>query len=73
MNPAIDKIGRTVATLRTHAAARAQERAERRELAAQLSNYTSPADRLELHEALARHTDEESAQIRRIMAGSALV
>lgn len=47
---------------------RASRRAARRSLARDLATYTSPADLNELDAILSRHSEEESAEIRGILA-----
>jgi hypothetical protein len=40
-------------------------------LVAELSHYTTPAERLDLEATLDRHPDEDTAEIREILAGRA--
>jgi hypothetical protein len=44
-------------------------RAERISLERELASYTSPSDLNDLEAILARHTEDETADIRRILAG----
>ena len=44
-------------------------RSARKSLERELSSYTSPGDLNDLDAILARHSDEETADIRRILAG----
>ncbi len=44
------------------------ERAERAQLERELGNYTSPADLNDLYAILDRYSDQETADIRRILA-----
>lgn len=48
--------------------ARREARAKRQELIRELSAYTSPADQADLEATLARHSDEETAEIRRLLS-----
>ena len=65
---------RGMRTIRTslRAAERERRRAARRarkSLERELASYTSPADLNDLDAILARHSEEETADIRRILAG----
>ena len=46
-------------------------RAKQRRLERELAAYTTPSDRLEIEEIIARHTEEETRQIRRILSRQA--
>ncbi len=48
---------------------RRAERSARKSLERDLESYTSPADLNDLDAILARHSEEETADIRRILAG----
>lgn len=52
-------------------AARRAERAEHRHLVAELSGYTSHADRMEIEAVVARYSDEETREVRAILAALA--
>jgi hypothetical protein len=44
-------------------------RAERKTLKRDLAGYTTPGDRADLEAILARYSDEETADIRKLLAG----
>lgn len=55
------------ANLRGSLAQRRADRTERLQLERELAAYVTPADQTELRAMLARHTTEESAEIRQIL------
>ncbi len=55
-------------TLRDELRARRAARAARNQLIRELSTYTSPADQADLEATLARHSDEETAEVRRLLS-----
>ena len=57
-----------IADVRVSLANRRTERAARRQLAAELAAFQTPAERAELDHMLGRHTAEETAQIRSILS-----
>jgi hypothetical protein len=57
-------LGRLRAGLRSYAGARAS----RRTLARELASYSSAAERAELQAILARYSEDDTAEIRRILA-----
>ncbi len=48
-------------------AARRPQRASRERLRRELASYTTPSDRDDLDATLARHSDDETAEIRRLL------
>jgi hypothetical protein len=58
------RVGALVDELRARRAARA----ERAVLIRELASYSSPADQADLEATLARHTDEETAEVRRLLS-----
>jgi hypothetical protein len=67
---ATDKTGITarVGALVDELRARRAARAERNLLIRELATYTSAADQADLEATLARHTDEETAEVRRLLS-----
>lgn len=65
-----DKAGVTglVTALVDDLMARRAARARRRELIRELATYTSAADQADLEATLARHSDEETAEIRALLS-----
>ena len=57
----------TLTSMRTSLAERAAARARRRQLARELAEYRTPAERLELDAILGRHSAEETAEIEAIL------
>jgi hypothetical protein len=55
-------------TVRTQLRENREERAERARLERELASYSSPADLDDLHAILDRYSDQETADIRRILA-----
>lgn len=55
--------------IRASDAARRAQRRKDSALARELAGYSSAADRLELDAVLDRHADEDTADVRRILAG----
>jgi hypothetical protein len=56
------------ATFRTHVRDSREARAERKQLERELASYTSQSDLADLGAILDRYSDEETADIRRILA-----
>jgi hypothetical protein len=61
-----------VAAIRDTLAERRTARTHRRRLERELAAYRTPAERLELDEVLARHSADETREVRRILAGQDL-
>jgi hypothetical protein len=57
-----------IRTARTALANYRTERIAHRRLAAELAEYQTPAERTELDEVLARHTTEDTREVRAILA-----
>jgi hypothetical protein len=57
----------TIRGLRSTLADRRTERIARRRLSAELASFRSPSERAELDEMLARHSAEETREIREIL------
>ena len=62
-----------IRTARTALANYRTERIAHRRLAAELAEYQTPAERTELDEVLARHTTEDTREVRAILARHGLV
>ena len=62
----------SVKSLRSSLASRRGARLERRSLERQLASYTSESDRLELDAILARHSAEDSSELRSIINRQAM-
>jgi hypothetical protein len=62
-------LGRRLASIRRDFRGDRQARAARRALQHELSSYTTPAELNDLEAILDRHSDEETADIRRFLAG----
>jgi len=60
-------IGRRLAAIRHDIRGDRQARTERRALQAELASYTSESDLNDLEAILDRHSDEETAEIRRLL------
>ena len=56
-----------VRDVRVNLSNRRTERVARRQLAAELASFVTPAERAELDDLLGRHTAEETMQIREIL------
>ncbi len=57
------KTPQSISALRTELAARRKVRQRNQRLAAELADFTTPAQRLELEAILSRHTAEEIAEL----------
>jgi hypothetical protein len=68
MNP----VSVRITQIREQLAQRAARRAEHRELKRQILAYSSESDRQELYAVLDRHTAQEGAEVRRILAGAGI-
>jgi hypothetical protein len=62
-------LGRRLASIRHDFRSDRQARAARRALQHELSSYTTPAELNDLEAILDRHSDEDTADIRRFLAG----
>jgi hypothetical protein len=69
METATHSPGTRLAAIRERLRAAQAARVARRSLERELASYTSPRDLNDLDAILDRHSDEETADIRRILAG----